>query len=617
MWIVRVALNRPYTFVVMALLLLIIGPIVISRTPKDIFPEIDIPVITGIWQYTGLNPEEMANRIVSNYERTLTTVVNDIEHIESQSLNGIAIVKVFFHPGAKVDLAMSQITSASQSAVRQAPPGAAPPFIVVYNASSVPILQLSMSGKNMSEQQLSDIGQNFLRTQLATVQGASLPNPYGGRQRQVQVDLDLQAMQEKGLDASAINSALGDQNLILPAGTAKIGNFEYDVDLNSSPVTIQELNDLPIRTVGGSTIFLRDVAHVRDGYPPQRNIVRVDGQRSSLLTVQKTGAASTLDIIDGVKSALARASAALPDGLEIRPLADQSLFVRAAIQGVLREAIIAACLTSIMILVFLGSWRSTLIIGTSIPLSILTSIIVLSALGETINIMTLGGLALAVGILVDDATVEIENINRNLAMGKAVEQAILDGAAQIAIPAFVSTLSICIVFVPMFFLTGVAKYLFVPLAEAVVFAMLASYLLSRTVVPTMAKYLLQEHDDDAEERKHASRNPLVRFQLGFEHYFEKFRGGYRSLLQVCITHSTVFLALFFIFCLGSAAVLYPFLGQDFFPSVDAGQFKLHLRARTGTRIEETARLCDEVDATIREVIPKNELITIIDNIGLP
>jgi CzcA family heavy metal efflux pump len=614
MWIVRVALNRPYTFVVMALLLLIIGPIVISRTPKDIFPEIDIPVITVIWQYTGLNPEEMANRIVSNYERTLTTVVNDIEHIESQSLNGISIVKVFFHPGAKVDLAMSQITSASQSAVRQAPPGAAPPFIIVYNASSVPILQLSMSGKDMSEQQLADIGQNFLRTQLATIQGASLPNPYGGRQRQIQVDLDLKSMQQKGLDASEIVNAVGNQNLILPAGTAKIGNFEYDVDLNSSPRTVEELNDLPIKTVGGSTIFLRDVAHVRDGYPPQRNIVRVDGQRSALLTVQKTGSSSTLDIIDGVKRELKRAESALPSGLEIRSLADQSLFVRAAIQGVLREAIIAACLTSIMILIFLGSWRSTLIIAVSIPLSILTSIIVLSALGQTINIMTLGGLALAVGILVDDATVEIENIDRNLNEGKETVKAILDGASQIAIPAFVSTLSICIVFVPMFFLTGVSRYLFVPLAEAVVFAMLASYILSRTLVPTMAKYLLKEHHGHHTSRR--SRNPFVLVQNAFERFFDSLRAGYRGILQKCIAHRAIFAVCFVMACVASFALL-PWVGQDFFPNVDSGQFKLHLRAATGTRIEETAALCDRIDEVIRETIPPKELGPVIDNIGLP
>jgi multidrug efflux pump subunit AcrB len=615
MWIVRIALSRPYTFVVMALLLLIIGPLVISRTPKDIFPEIDIPVITAIWQYNGLNPEEMTNRIVSNYERSLTTIVNDIEHIESQTLNGISIVKVFFHPGAKVELAMSLITSVSQSAVRQAPPGAAPPFIVVYNASSVPVLQLSLSGKNMSEQQLADIGQNFIRTQLATVQGASLPNPYGGRQRQIQVDLDLHALQEKGLDANAVVNALGDQNLVLPAGTVKIGNFEYDVDLNSSPRTVEELNDLPIKTIGDSTIYLRDVGHVRDGFPPQKNIVRVDGQRSALLTVQKTGSSSTLDIIDGVKRELARSAAALPSGLEIRPLADQSLFVRASIQGVLREAVIAACLTSMMILIFLGSWRSTLIIGISIPLSILTSIIVLSALGQTINIMTLGGLALAVGILVDDATVEIENIDRNLAEGKETEVAILDGARQIAVPAFVSTLSICIVFVPMFFLTGVAKYLFVPLAEAVVFAMLASYILSRTLVPTMAKYLLKGHAPASHARKR-SWNPFVIIQNVFEHGFERLRNMYRAALERCVRHRIIFAGCFVIACLASFALL-PWVGQDFFPTVDSGQFKLHLRAPTGTRIEETAALCDRVDDVIRGAIPARELGSVIDNIGLP
>ena len=616
MWIVRIALRRPYTFVVMALLLLIVGPLVISRTPKDIFPEIDIPVITAIWQYNGLDPEEMTNRIVSNYERTLTTVVNDIEHIESQTLNGISIVKVFFHPGAKVELAMAQITSASQSAVRSAPPGAAPPFIIVYNASTVPILQLSMSGKNMSEQQLSDIGQNFVRTRLATIQGASLPNPYGGRQRQIQVDLNLQAMQQKGLDATAIVNALGDQNLVLPAGTAKIGNFEYDVDLNSSPRTVEELNDLPIKTIGDSTIYLRDVGHVRDGFPPQRNIVRVDGQRSALLTVQKTGAASTLDIIDGVKRELARAASALPEGLEIRPLADQSLFVRAAIQGVLREAIIAACLTSIMILIFLGSWRSTVIIAVSIPLSILTSIIVLSALGQTINIMTLGGLALAVGILVDDATVEIENIDRNLAQGKETEVAILDGAQQIAVPAFVSTLSICIVFVPMFFLTGVAKYLFVPLAEAVVFAMLASYILSRTLVPTMAKYLLKGHAAADHQEHKRSLNPFVLIQNAFESVFERLRNVYRGVLERCIAHRVIFAGCFIIASLASFLLL-PWVGQDFFPTVDSGQFKLHLRAPTGTRIEETAALCDRIDEVIRQAIPQRDLANVIDNIGLP
>ena len=617
MWIVRLALRRPYTFAVFALLLLILGPISIMRTPTDIFPNIDIPVVAMVWQFTGLSPEQMSERIVFQSERTLTTTVNDIEHIESQSLNGIGVIKIFFQPKVNIAMAVAQVAAIAQTQLRQLPQGTNPPLVIQYSASSVPIIQLGLSGEGLSEQQLNDYGLNFIRTQLVTVNGAGIPYPYGGKQRQVQVDLNLQALQSKGLSPADVVSTISAQNLILPSGTAKVSRLEYQIATNSAPEKVDELNDLPVRTINGATVYIRDVAHVRDGFPPQTNIVRVDGQRASLLSVIKTGDASTLDIVQGIRAKLPGIKAQLSPALKITPLADQSLFVRASIDGVVREAIIAACLTGIMILVFLGSWRSTLIIAVSIPLSILSSLLVLSALGETINIMTLGGLALAVGILVDDATVEIENINRNIEMGKAVEQAILDGAAQIAIPAFVSTLSICIVFVPMFFLTGVAKYLFVPLAEAVVFAMLASYLLSRTVVPTMAKYLLQEHDDDAIERKHQSRNPLVRFQLGFEHYFEKFRSGYRSLLQVCITHSAVFLALFFIFCIGSGAVLYPFLGQDFFPSVDAGQFKLHLRARTGTRIEETARLCDEVDATIREVIPKNELITIIDNIGLP
>jgi multidrug efflux pump subunit AcrB len=464
---------------------------------------------------------------------------------------------------------------------------------------------------------LNDYGLNFIRTQLVTVDGAGIPYPYGGKQRQVQVDLNLPALQAKGLSPADVVNTISAQNLILGSGTAKISQFEYQLETNSAPAKVAELNDLPIRTVNGATVYIRDVAHVRDGFPPQTNIVRVDGQRASLITVIKTGDASTLDIVKGIRAKLPSIKAQLSPALKITPLADQSIFVRASIDGVVREAVIAACLTGLMILVFLGSWRSTLIIAVSIPLSILSSLLVLSALGETINIMTLGGLALAVGILVDDATVEIENINRNIEMGKAVEQAILDGAAQIAIPAFVSTLSICIVFVPMFFLTGVAKYLFVPLAEAVVFAMLASYLLSRTVVPTMAKYLLQEHDDDAIERRQQSRNPFIRFQLGFEYYFERFRNGYRGLLELCIHHAGLFLLLFLVFCIGSAVLLYPFLGEDFFPSVDSGQFKIHVRARTGTRIEETARLCDQVDRTIREVIPKKELITIIDNIGQP
>jgi multidrug efflux pump subunit AcrB len=617
MWIVRLALRRPYTVAVFALLLLILGPISIMRTPTDIFPNIDIPVVAMVWPYTGLSPEQMAQRIVWQSERTLTTTVNDIEHIESQSLNGIGVIKIFFQPKVNIAMAVAQVAAIGQTQLRQLPQGTTPPLILQYSASSVPIIQLGLSGEGLSEQQLNDYGLNFIRTQLVTVDGAGIPYPYGGKQRQVQVDLNLRALQSKGLSPSDVVNTIAAQNLILPSGTAKVSDFEYQVETNSAPEAVEELNNLPIHTVNGATVYIRDVGHVRDGFPPQTNIVRVDGQRASLLTILKTGDASTLDITEGIRAKLPGIKAQLSPALKITPLADQSIFVRASINGVVREAIIAACLTGIMILVFLGSWRSTLIIAVSIPLSILSSLLVLSALGETINIMTLGGLALAVGILVDDATVEIENINRNIEMGKAVEQAILDGASQIAVPAFVATISICIVFVPMFFLTGVARYLFVPLAEAVVFAMLASYLLSRTVVPTMAKYLLQEHDDEQVERKHQSRNPLVQFQLKFEHYFEKFRLGYRGLLEMCLDHAAVFMIGFFVFTIGSAVLLYPFLGQDFFPSVDAGQFKLHLRAHTGTRIEETARICDEVDRTIREVIPKDEVESIIDNIGLP
>ncbi|MBX6359683.1 MAG: efflux RND transporter permease subunit [Acidobacterium ailaaui] len=617
MWIVRLALRRPYTFAVFALLLMILGPVAILRTPTDIFPNIDIPVVAMVWNYTGLSPEQMAQRIVYQSERTLTTTVNDIEHIESQSLNGMGIIKIYFQPKVNIAMAVAQVTAIGQTQLRQLPQGTTPPLILQYSASSVPILQLGISGEGLSEQQLNDYALNFIRTQLVTVDGAGIPYPYGGKQRQIQVDIDAQKLQAKGLSPADITSTIANQNLILPSGTTKIGMFEYQVETNSAPKTVQELNDLPIRAVNGGIVYIRDVAHVRDGFPPQTNIVRVDGQRSSLLSIIKTGDASTLDIVKGIRAKIPIIKSQLPPQLRIVPLADQSIFVRAAISGVVREALIAACLTAIMILVFLGSWRSTLIIAVSIPLSILTSIIVLSALGETINIMTLGGLALAVGILVDDATVEIENINRNLEQGKAIEQAILDGAAQIALPAFVATISICIVFVPMFFLTGVARYLFVPLAEAVIFAMLASYLLSRTVVPTMAKYLLREHDDDEMERRQNSRNPFVRFQMAFERGFEKFRHGYYAILQMCVAHAGLFLAGFLLFALASAALLFPFLGQDFFPKVDAGQFKIHLRAHTGTRIEETARLCDEVDRTIREVIPKDELVTIIDNIGLP
>jgi len=616
MWIVRLALRRPYTFVVAAILLLILGPVAILRTPTDIFPNIDIPVVSVIWNYTGLSPEEMSNRIIFNYERSLTTTVNDIDHIESQSLSGISVVKVFFHQGVQVANAIAQVTAISQPIVRTLPPGTTPPFIITYNASTVPILQLALSGQGLSEQQLGDIGINFLRTGLVTVPGVAIPYPYGGKQRQVQVDLDTAALQSKGLSPLDVVNAISLQNLILPAGTSKIGPFEYQVDMNGSPQTVAELNDLPIKAVGGSTIYVRDVAYVRDGFPPQTNIVRVDGKRSTLMSIQKNGNASTLDIISGIKALLPQILSGLPPSLEVKPLSDQSVFVKASIDGVIREGIIAACLTGLMILVFLGSWRSTLIIAVSIPLSILTSIIVLSALGQTINIMTLGGLALAVGILVDDATVEIENINRNIDQGKEIVQAILDGAQQIAVPAFVSTLSICIVFVPMFFLTGVARYLFVPLAEAVSFAMLASYLLSRTLVPTMAKYLLVAQTEEARLAAAKAGNWLVRMQSKFEHAFESFRGRYHRLLERCIRHRTAFAICFLAACIFSFALL-PFVGQDFFPSVDSGEFKLHMRAPTGTRIEETAALCDRVDAVIRKQIPPSEIVGVIDNIGLP
>ncbi|MGD0836326.1 MAG: efflux RND transporter permease subunit [Polyangia bacterium] len=615
MWIVRLALRRPYTCAVVVLLLMILGPIAVLRTPTDIFPNINIPVVAMVWSYNGLSPEQMANRITILSERSLTTTVNGIEHIESQSLSGIAIIKIFFQPKVNIATAVAQVTAIAQTQIKSMPPGATPPLVIQYNASSVPIIQLSLSGQGLSEQQLNDYGANFIRTQLVTVDGAGVPSPYGGKQRQILVDLDLPALQSKGLSPTDVVTAISAQNLILPSGTAKLGLFEYQVETNSAPETIKDLNDLPIRSLNGAMVYIHDVAHVRDGFPPQTNIVRVDGQRASLLSVIKTGDASTLDIVNGIRSKIDGLRPQLPPTLKIAALADQSVFVRASINGVAREAAIAACLTAIMILVFLGSWRSTLIIAVSIPLSILSSLLLLSALGETINIMTLGGLALAVGILVDDATVEVENINRNLAQGKPIEQAILDGAAQIAVPALVSTFCICIVFVPMFFLSGVAKHLFVPLAEAVCFAMVASYVLSRTVVPTMAKYLLKEQDREAGGR--APRNLLMRLQLGFEDAFERFRGGYRRVLELCLDHSGFFLVFFAASSTISAAVLYPFLGQDFFPSIDSGQFKIHARAHTGTRIEDVARLSDQIDETIRATIPRDELDSIIDNIGLP
>jgi multidrug efflux pump subunit AcrB len=616
MWIVRLALRRPYTFVVLSLMLFILAPVVISRTPTDIFPNIDIPVVSVVWQYTGLSAQDMSDRIVYITERALTTTVNNIEHIESQSMNGIAVVKIFFQPHANLYAGIAQVTAISQTQLKQLPPGTTPPLIISYNASTVPILQLALSGQGLSEQELNDLGQNFVRTQLVTVPGTAIPYSYGGKQRQIMVDLNTAALQSKGLGPSDVVNAIGNQNLILPGGTSKIGNLEYNVEINGSPRSVAELNSLPIKSQNGATIYVRDVANVRDGYPPQTNIVRSDGLRGSLMTVLKSGDVSTLDIIAGVRKMLPQLAATLPPNLRITPIADQSIFVRASINAVVREAVIAACLTAIMILVFLGSWRSTVIIAISIPLSILCSLFALSALGETINIMTLGGLALAVGILVDDATVEIENINRNFEMGKEIEQAILDGAAQIAVPAFVSTLCICIVFVPMFFLTGVARYLFVPLAEAVSFAMLASYLLSRTIVPTLAKYLLKGHSHH-EAVAHANRrNPFVRMQAAFENGFERVRGGYKNLLEACIRHRRVFAVVFLLACVASFALI-PWLGQDFFPAVDSGQFRLHLRARTGTRIEETAKLCDIIEQRIRGIVPANELVNILDNIGLP
>jgi multidrug efflux pump subunit AcrB len=617
MWIVRLALRRPYTFAVFAFLILLLGVFSIVQMPTDIFPNIDIPVVTVVWQYAGLSAQEMSTRVIFNSERGMTTTVNDIEHIESQSLNGIGVIKIFFQPHVNIGSAVAQVTAICQVQLRQLPPGTTPPFIIQYNASSVPVLQLGLSGLGLNEQQLNDLGQNTIRTQLATIEGAQTPFPYGGKQRQIQVDLDLHALQAKGLSPVDVVNAVNAQNLIAPSGTMKVDRFEYAIETNSAPSVVNDLNDMPIKAVNGAVIYIRDVAHVRDGFPPQTNIVRVNGSRAILMSIMKTGSSSTLDIIKGVQSVLANIKGQLPPQLQINALSDQSIFVRGAINGVVREALVAACLTAIMILVFLGSFRSTVIIAVSIPLSILCSLIMLYILGETVNIMTLGGLALAVGILVDDATVEIENINRNLESGKEIEQAILDGAAQIATPALVSTLAICIVFVPMFFLSGVARYLFVPMAEAVVFAMLASYLLSRTVVPTMAKYLLQEHDDAQIAKKHHSRNPFVRFQLGFEAGFSRMRLGYLRVLTLCVDHAVVFLILFTVFAVGSVALLTPPLGQDFFPNVDAGQFKIHARARTGTRIEEMALLCDHIDGTIREQIPAKELVTIVDNIGLP
>ena len=612
MWIVKIALTRPYTFIVLALVILILSPVVILRTPTDIFPNINIPVVAVSWTYTGLSPEEMEGRVTTVYERVLTTTVDNIEHIESTTVNGTAIVKIYLQPGASIDRANAQITAISQTILRQLPPGSLPPLIVNYNASTVPILQLGLSGKGLTEPQLNDIALNFLRTQLVTVPGAAVPFPYGGKVRQVMVNLNPQLMQAKGLSPADILTALGNQNLILPGGTAKIGQFEYDVDLNADLKTVEEFNRLPIKNVGNSIVYLRDVATVSDGFAPQTNVVRQDGNRGALVTVLKAGDASTIDVVKGIRQLLPRVEQTLPPQLRIQPLSDQSIFVRGSINGVIREAVIAAALTGLMILVFLGSWRSTLIIAVSIPLSILTSVIVLSFLNQTINIMTLGGLALAVGILVDDATVTIENIERHFEEGAELDEGILEGAAQIAVPAFVSTLCICIVFLPMFFLSGVARYLFVPLAEAVIFAMMASYVLSRTLVPTLAMYLLKSH----KQKRSAPRNIFARFHERFEAGFERVRAGYSSALARLVGLRVYFVPGFLVACLLVFA-LAPFLGQDFFPETDSGQFTLHVRAKTGTRIEETARLADEVEQRIRRVIPSGEMDNILDNIGLP
>jgi len=612
MWIVKVALNRPYTFIVLALLILIAAPVVILRTPTDIFPSINIPVVSIGWTYTGLNPEELEGRLTSPYEKSLTTLVDNIQHIESTTYNGEAIVKVFLQPGASLDTANAQVTAASQFLLRQLPPGTLPPQIINFSASSVPILQLGISGEGLSEAQLNDYATNFVRTQLITVPGAVVPSPYGGRQRQVSVNMDQAAMQSKGIAPGDVLNALALQSVVMPSGTIKIGQSEYDVRTNGSPHTVEGLANIPIKQVNGTTIYLRDVASVSDGFQVQTNIVRQDGRRGVLVSILKSGNASTLDVVKGIRGILPRVASTVPPQLKMTPLSDQSIFVRAAVQGVVREAIIAAALTAVMILVFLGSWRSTLIIAISIPLSILTSIIILGLIGETINTMTLGGLALAVGILVDDATVTIENIERFLEQGYTLREAILEGASQISVPALVSTLCICIVFLPMFFLGGVARFLFVPLAEAVVFAMLASYLLSRTLVPTLAMYLLRANQHGTA----AAKGLFAVFQQGFERVFERVRERYHLLLQELVFRRRIFIPTFLGLCL-AVFVLVPFLAEDFFPQTDSGQFILHVRSPSGMRIEETARMFDLVEGEIRNEIPAAQIDNILDNIGLP
>jgi multidrug efflux pump subunit AcrB len=620
MWIVRLALRRPYTFVVMSLMIVILGILAAVRMPTDIFPEIDIPVVSVIWSYAGISPEEMAEVVTIRCERSFTTSVNDIEHMESQSLPGLSIIKIFFHPNAKVEAAVAQLAAASQAVLHSLPTGMTPPSILRYNASSVPILQMSISSDTMSESSLYDYGYNFIRTQMATVQGASFPLPYGGRPRQIMVDIDLKALYAQGLSANDVVNAVNAQSLIIPSGIAKIGPNEFVVRLNSLPPSADAFNSLPIKQTNGTTVYIRDIGHVRDGYAIQSNIVRHNGNRATLLTVLKNGGSSTLSIVSKIKEILPRIRSTLPAALNIKLLFDQSIFVRAAINGVLKEATIAACLTGLMILLFLGSWRSTIIVCISIPLSILTSLAVLNLLGETINVMTLGGLALAVGILVDDATVEIENIHRNMGQRKPIIKAILDGASQIAVPAFVSTLCICIVFVPVIFLSGAARYLFTPLALAVVLAIMASYLLSRTLVPTMVKYLLRgeadRYQDESGEMADAGHGFFASIHQGFQTRFERIRNTYRRLLGSALAHRKLVAACFGLIVIACAA-LTPFIGTDFFPQVDAGQIRLHVRAPAGTRIEETEAYFKQVEETIRQTVPSAELSDILDNIGLP
>src|SRR3954451_9977781 len=620
MWIVRLALNRPYTFVVMAILMAILGGTAIVTMPVDIFPYIDIPIVSVLWVYSGLSPAEMEKRVVTNFERSLTSNVNDIEHIESQAYNGYGVIKIYFHPNVKVDMAVAQITATMNTSLRQMPPGMFPANILKYDAASVPILQLGLSSKTLREQEIFDIGQNFIRTPLGTVQGASVSYPFGGKQRAVMVDLNLDELYAKQLSPIDVSNALNLQNLILPAGTAKLARTEYQVRVNSSPVVLDELNNLPIKTVNGATVYVKDVAQVRDGFQVQTNIVRTNGSRGVLITITRNGKAYTLAIVDAVKKALPRILANVPPELKVVPLADQSIFVRASIQGVVKEAVIAACLTGLMILLFLGSWRSTLIVCLSIPLSILTSLSILSLLGQTINVMTLGGLALAVGILVDDATVEIENTHRNLAMRKPLIRAVLDGASQIAVPTFVATLSICIVFVPVLLLTGTARHLFTPLAMAVVFAMMASYLLSRTLVPTMMADLLgkeaHHHTDEADGPRKPRRSLLYFLHSRFNTAFEWLRGRYMGLLEFSLRHRAIVLTGFLGFAVLSLGLL-KLVGKDFFPNVDSGSMRLHARGPVGTRLEETELRFAALEQEIRKVIPPDEIEMLIDNIGIP